>query len=94
MINITCCIYFVPQFCSTFLFINDVLIESLHPQALSTEANELLPIFNKTSSKFYRTPVPIADWSSQCGGGMATRQLSMSHAQGHRLPHGMEITHL
>ena len=75
-------------------FYCDILTESLHLQALSTEANELLPIFNKTSSKFYRTPVPIADWSSQCGGGMATRQLSMSHAQGHRLPHGMEITHL
>ncbi|XP_077257387.1 pyruvate dehydrogenase kinase [Temnothorax americanus] len=66
----------------------------IYLKALSTEANELLPIFNKTSSKFYRTPVPIADWSSQCGGGMATRQLSMSHAHGHRLPHGMEITHL
>lgn len=75
-------------------FYQRILIESLRPQALSTEANELLPIFNKTSSKFYRTPVPIADWSSQCGGGMATRQLSMSHAQGHRLPNGMEITHL
>jgi len=74
--------------------LSDILTESLHLQALSTEANELLPIFNKTSSKFYRTPVPTADWSSQCGGGMATRQLSMSHNQGHRLPHGMEITHL
>lgn len=67
----------------------------IYLKALSTEANELLPIFNKTSSKFYRTPVPTADWSSQfqCGGGMATRQLSMSHAQGHRLPSGMEISH-
>ncbi|XP_029156781.1 pyruvate dehydrogenase (acetyl-transferring) kinase, mitochondrial-like, partial [Nylanderia fulva] len=66
----------------------------IYLKALSTEANELLPIFNKTSSKFYRMPIPIADWSSQCGGGMATRQLSMSHTQGHRLPHGMEISHL
>lgn len=66
----------------------------IYLKALSTEANELLPIFNKTSSKFYRMPIPIADWSSQCGGGMATRQLTMSHTQGHRLPHGMEITHL
>lgn len=65
----------------------------IYLKALSNEANELLPIFNKTSSKFYRTPVPTADWSSQCGGGMATRQLSMSNAQGHRLPHGMEISH-
>lgn len=65
----------------------------IYLKALSNEANELLPIFNKTSSKFYRTPVPTADWSSQCGGGMATRQLSMSFNQGHRLPHGMEVGH-
>ncbi|XP_012274136.1 pyruvate dehydrogenase (acetyl-transferring) kinase, mitochondrial isoform X2 [Orussus abietinus] len=64
----------------------------IYLKALSNEANELLPIFNKTSSKFYRTTVPIADWSSQCGGGMATRQLCMSNTQGHRLPHGMEIS--
>lgn len=65
----------------------------IYLKALSNEANELLPIFNKTSSKFYRTPVPTADWSSQCGGGMATRQLRMSYNQGHRLPHGMEVGH-
>ncbi|XP_032691440.1 pyruvate dehydrogenase (acetyl-transferring) kinase, mitochondrial isoform X2 [Odontomachus brunneus] len=65
----------------------------IYLKALSTEANELLPIFNKTSSKFYRTPVPTADWSSQCGGGMATRQLSVSHVQNHRLPHGMQGSH-
>ncbi|KAF7418940.1 hypothetical protein HZH68_001593 [Vespula germanica] len=65
----------------------------IYLKALSNEANELLPIFNKTSSKFYRTPVPTADWSSQCGGGMATRQLRMSYTQGHRLPHGMEVGH-
>lgn len=64
----------------------------IYLKALSNEANELLPIFNKTSSKFYRTPVPTADWSSQCGGGMATRQLCMSHTQGHRLPHSFEIS--
>ncbi|XP_014487450.1 PREDICTED: pyruvate dehydrogenase (acetyl-transferring) kinase, mitochondrial isoform X3 [Dinoponera quadriceps] len=64
--------------------------EDICVKALSTEANELLPIFNKSSSKFYRTPVPTADWSSQCGGGMATRQLSMGHMQNHRLPHGIQ----
>lgn len=63
----------------------------IYMKALSNEANELLPIFNKTSSKFYRTPVPTADWSSSCGGGMAARQLNMSHNQGHRLPHGMNV---
>lgn len=35
-------------------------------KALSNEANELLPIFNKTSSKFYRTIVQTNDWSNQC----------------------------
>lgn len=62
-------------------------------KALSNEANELLPIFNKTSSKFYRTQVSTTDWSSHCGGGMATRQLRMSHVQGHKLPRGMEVRH-
>lgn len=36
-------------------------------QAFSDEANELLPIFNKTSSKFYRATVPTGDWSNQVG---------------------------
>lgn len=34
-------------------------------QRLSDEANELLPIFNKTSSKFYKASVPTGDWSNQ-----------------------------
>ena len=59
-------------------------------KALSNEANELLPIFNKTSSKFYRTAVSSTDWSSQCGGGMATRQLRMSQDQGHKAIRGVE----
>ncbi|XP_034178230.1 pyruvate dehydrogenase kinase isoform X1 [Osmia lignaria lignaria] len=59
-------------------------------KALSNEANELLPIFNKTSSKFYRTAVSSTDWSSQCGGGMATRQLRMSQDQGHKAVRGVE----
>ncbi|CAB0042459.1 unnamed protein product [Trichogramma brassicae] len=62
-------------------------------KALSNEANELLPIFNKTSSKFYRTSLPTADWSSQCGNSMATRQLTMGHNQGHRLPNGLRANH-
>ena len=61
-------------------------------KALSNEANELLPIFNKTSSKFYKTPIPTADWSSQCGNSMATRQMSMSPNQGHRLPNGLQAS--
>jgi pyruvate dehydrogenase kinase 2/3/4 len=37
----------------------------LFPQRLSDEANELLPIFNKTSSRFYKATVPTGDWSNQ-----------------------------
>ncbi len=38
-------------------------------QALSNEANETLPIFNKTSSKRYSNSLPIADWSNSSAGG-------------------------
>ncbi|XP_069692459.1 pyruvate dehydrogenase (acetyl-transferring) kinase, mitochondrial isoform X1 [Periplaneta americana] len=36
----------------------------IYMKALSNEANELLPIFNKTSSKYYRASIPTADWSN------------------------------
>lgn len=36
----------------------------IYMKALSNEANELLPVFNKTSSKFYRATIPAADWSN------------------------------
>lgn len=36
----------------------------IYMKALSNEANELLPVFNKTSSKFYRATIPTADWSN------------------------------
>ena len=32
-------------------------------KANTEDANELLPIFNKTSSKQYRAAVPAADWT-------------------------------
>ncbi|KAK6619869.1 hypothetical protein RUM44_006269 [Polyplax serrata] len=32
---------------------------------LTNEANELLPIFNKTSTKFYQATIPAGDWSDQ-----------------------------
>ncbi|XP_022187266.2 pyruvate dehydrogenase (acetyl-transferring) kinase, mitochondrial [Nilaparvata lugens] len=35
----------------------------IYMKALSNEANELLPIFNKTSSRFYKTTIPTGDWS-------------------------------
>jgi hypothetical protein len=62
-------------------------------QALSNEANELLPVFNKTSTKHYRATVPTADWSnaSSCMGirhmtttnprRQTTKQNETMHAQ-------------
>ena len=35
----------------------------LFMKANTNEANELLPIFNKTSSKQYKAAVPTADWT-------------------------------
>jgi len=37
----------------------------VYMKALSNEANELLPIFNKTSTRFYRSTMPTGDWSNQ-----------------------------
>lgn len=33
-------------------------------QALSTEANEMLPVFNKASSKHYSSTVGARDWAA------------------------------
>ena len=35
-----------------------------HIQVLSSEASELLPIYNTTVSKFYKTPAAVSDWST------------------------------
>lgn len=35
----------------------------IYLKALSDEANELLPVFNKTSTRYYRTIIPTGDWS-------------------------------
>uniref|UniRef100_A0A182TQF8 Protein-serine/threonine kinase n=1 Tax=Anopheles melas TaxID=34690 RepID=A0A182TQF8_9DIPT len=37
----------------------------IYLKAFSDEANELLPIFNKTSTRFYKATVPTGDWSNQ-----------------------------
>lgn len=52
----------------------------IYMKALSNEANELLPIFNKTTSKFYRTVIPTGDWSNQA---------TMNHKNHHKLPHSV-----
>ncbi|XP_073986241.1 pyruvate dehydrogenase kinase isoform X2 [Rhodnius prolixus] len=47
----------------------------IYLKALSNEANEVLPIFNKSSTKFYRTTVPVGDWSTNTG-IIGSRQIS------------------
>lgn len=57
----------------------------IYMKALSNEANELLPIFNKTTSKFYRTTIPTGDWSNQAT-NIGSRQIC-THMKKHQLPH-------
>lgn len=56
----------------------------IYMKALSNEANELLPIFNKTSSKYYRASIPTGDWSNASSSmgvrHMTTTQTRRSHA--------------
>jgi len=52
------------------------LICQIEFQALSDEANELLPIFNKASSRHYQTSIPAADWSSGNNGSPFPSRLS------------------
>ncbi|KAL0267693.1 UNVERIFIED_CONTAM: hypothetical protein PYX00_009888 [Menopon gallinae] len=40
----------------------------IYLKVLINEANELLPIFNKTSSKFYKSTIPAGDWSNSIVG--------------------------
>jgi pyruvate dehydrogenase kinase 2/3/4 len=39
----------------------------IYLKVLSSEANEMLPVFNKTSSKHYKSHVGSHDWSSSGG---------------------------
>lgn len=57
-------------------------------KALSNEANELLPIFNKTTSKFYRTVIQTGDWSNQAT-NLGDRQIS-TNIKKHQLPQSCE----
>ena len=47
----------------------------LHLQALSSEANELLPVYNKNAIRQYANPLQTHDWSSQ-GGATPIRHFS------------------
>ncbi|XP_063228794.1 pyruvate dehydrogenase (acetyl-transferring) kinase, mitochondrial isoform X2 [Bacillus rossius redtenbacheri] len=61
-------------------------------KALSNEANELLPIFNKASSRFYRTPVQTGDWSHATT--MGARHASVSMPRKHSLSSPLTQQHL
>lgn len=37
---------------------------SIYMKVMSDEANELLPVYNRTASKVYATDKPVNDWSS------------------------------
>ncbi|CAB3241592.1 unnamed protein product [Arctia plantaginis] len=41
----------------------------IYLKALTNEANELLPVFNRTSSKFYRPVSQLGDWSGSLNTG-------------------------
>lgn len=56
----------------------------IYMKALSNEANELLPIFNKTTSKFYRSSIQTGDWSNQAT-HIGDRQISINTKK-HQLP--------
>ncbi|KAB0804121.1 hypothetical protein PPYR_01091 [Photinus pyralis] len=60
----------------------------IYMKALSNEANELLPIFNKTTSKFYRAGYPIGDWTNQAT-TLNTRQISIQ-CRKHQLPQSVQ----
>ncbi|CAL4137973.1 unnamed protein product, partial [Meganyctiphanes norvegica] len=47
-------------------------------KAISSEANELLPVYNKTCMRQYATPVQTHDWSSQNHSAMFVRPFSTS----------------
>ncbi|XP_059150390.1 pyruvate dehydrogenase (acetyl-transferring) kinase, mitochondrial-like [Physella acuta] len=36
----------------------------IYLKVLSNEANEMLPVYNKTASRVYNTDIPVNDWSS------------------------------
>ncbi|KFM76176.1 [Pyruvate dehydrogenase [lipoamide]] kinase, mitochondrial, partial [Stegodyphus mimosarum] len=49
----------------------------IYLKALSNEANELLPVFNKTSTKHYRASVGTHDWSTPSPYPSVNQQLGM-----------------
>jgi len=46
-------------------------------KAMTHEATELLPVFNKTSTKQYKSAIPTADWTDPTYSGVGTRGISL-----------------
>lgn len=61
-----------------------ILHEYFLLQALSSEANELLPVYNKTCQRQYSTPVQTHDWSSQIHSAMFIRPFSTNSRNKHQ----------
>merc|ERR1712119_25366 len=64
-------------------------------KTLTNEASELLPVFNKTSTKQYSTAIPTADWTDPSF--TATRGLqqdlyeAVQHSDSHRRLDGPQL---
>jgi pyruvate dehydrogenase kinase 2/3/4 len=43
------------------------------------EAAELLPVFNKTSTKQYKSVIPTADWTDPCFSGSSSGTFTRGH---------------
>ncbi|KAK8388511.1 hypothetical protein O3P69_020472 [Scylla paramamosain] len=56
---------------------------TIYLKALSSEANELLPVYNKTCQRQYSTPVQTHDWSSQVHSAMFIRPFSTTSRNKH-----------
>ncbi|XP_050717379.1 pyruvate dehydrogenase (acetyl-transferring) kinase, mitochondrial-like isoform X1 [Eriocheir sinensis] len=57
---------------------------TIYLKALSSEANELLPVYNKTCQRQYSTPVQTHDWSSQVHSAMFIRPFSTNSRNKHQ----------
>ncbi|XP_063587156.1 pyruvate dehydrogenase (acetyl-transferring) kinase, mitochondrial-like isoform X1 [Penaeus indicus] len=53
----------------------------IYLKAISSEANELLPVYNKTCQRQYSTPIQTHDWSSQVHSAMFIRPFSTNVLQ-------------
>ncbi|XP_018006464.1 pyruvate dehydrogenase (acetyl-transferring) kinase, mitochondrial [Hyalella azteca] len=63
----------------------------IYLKAISSEANELLPVYNKTCQRQYSTPLQTNDWSSQLHSSMFIRPFSTNTL--HKMASGSACHH-